>query len=95
MKWVLGLLLGTVAYGDNNDEVFLGMSMGRQQSVSESTAQKIDAEVRRLVETGLEEARRILAEQGKSKAEIEKLGGPDKLDVDGSVGRAFVAVGGA
>ncbi len=55
--------LGTVAYGDNNDEVFLGMSMGRQQSVSEATAQTIDAEVRRLVEAGLEEARRILAER--------------------------------
>ncbi len=50
--------------------VFLGMSMGRQQSVSESTAQKIDAEVRRLVETGLEEARRILAEH---KDDLEAL----------------------
>ncbi len=44
--------LGTVAYGDNQEEVFLGMSMGRQQNVSEATAQKIDAEVRRLVEEG-------------------------------------------
>ena len=46
--------LGTVAYGDNQEEVFLGMSMGRQQNVSEATAQKIDAEVRRLVEEGYE-----------------------------------------
>jgi cell division protease FtsH len=46
--------LGTVMYGDNQEEVFLGMSMGRQQSISEATAQKIDAEVRRLVNEGLE-----------------------------------------
>ena len=55
--------LGTVAYGDNNDEVFLGMSMGRQRAVSESTAQTIDAEVRRLVQNGQEDARRILTEK--------------------------------
>jgi cell division protease FtsH len=55
--------LGTVAYGDNQEEVFLGMSMGRQQTVSESTAQKIDAEVRRLVDEGYQTARRILTEK--------------------------------
>jgi cell division protease FtsH len=54
--------LGMVAYGDNQEEVFLGMSMGRQQSISESTAQKIDKEVKRLVQEGYEEAKRILTE---------------------------------
>ncbi len=55
--------LGTVMYGDNQEEVFLGMSMGRQQAISEATAQKIDAEVRRLVNEGLETARKILTEK--------------------------------
>jgi len=55
--------LGTVMYGDQQEEVFLGMSMGRQQSISEATAQKIDAEVRRLVNEGLESARSILTEK--------------------------------
>jgi cell division protease FtsH len=41
------------------------MSMGRQQNVSEATAQTIDKEVRRLVEQGLEDARRILTEKRK------------------------------
>jgi cell division protease FtsH len=50
-------------YGDNQDEVFLGYSIGRQQTVSEATAQKIDAEVRRLVESGLAEATRIINEK--------------------------------
>jgi cell division protease FtsH len=54
--------LGTVAYGDNDQEVFLGMSMGRQQTIAESTAQTIDAEVKALVDKGYADARRILTE---------------------------------
>jgi cell division protease FtsH len=54
--------LGMVAYGDNQEEVFLGMSMGRSQSVSESTAQKIDAEVKRLVDEGYADAKTILTD---------------------------------
>src|ERR1700704_2131033 len=80
--------LGTVAYGDNQEEVFLGMSMGRQQNVSEATAQKIDAEVRRLVEEGYESARRILTEKKKdfeilaqALLEYETLSGEEIADV--------------
>ena len=62
--------LGTVMYGDNQEEVFLGMSMGRQQNVSEATAQKIDAEVRRLVSNAYEDARRILTEK---RAQLEAV----------------------
>ena len=62
--------LGTVMYGDNQEEVFLGMSMGRQQSLSEMTAQKIDAEVKRLIEEGTATARRILTEK---RADFEAL----------------------
>jgi cell division protease FtsH len=69
-RWGYSDELGTVAYGENQDEVFLGMSMGRQQNVSEATAQKIDEEVKRLVETGLQEARRILVEKGQ---DLERL----------------------
>ena len=62
-RWGFSPELGTVAYGENQEEVFLGMSMGRQQNLSEATAQKIDSEVRRLVEDGLNDARRILTEK--------------------------------
>lgn len=54
--------LGMVAYGDNQEEVFLGMSMGRTQSLSEATAQKIDLEVRKLVHQGYLDATAILTE---------------------------------
>jgi len=55
--------LGTVAYGDNQEEVFLGYSMGRQSTMSEATAQKIDQEVRRIVENAYLEAKRILTDR--------------------------------
>ncbi len=69
-RWGLSKELGTVSYGENNDEVFLGMQVNRQQNVSEATAQKIDSEVRRLVETGYKDATRILAEK---RADLETL----------------------
>jgi cell division protease FtsH len=62
-RWGFSDELGTVMYGENQEEVFLGYSMGRQQNISEATSQKIDAEVRRLVEAGLAEATRILTEK--------------------------------
>src|SRR5262249_48897395 len=60
--WGFSEELGTVMYGDNRDEVFLGYSIGRQQTVSEATAQKIDAEVCRLVEAGLADGLDIISE---------------------------------
>jgi cell division protease FtsH len=62
-RWGFSEALGTVSYGDNQEEVFLGHSVARTQNVSEDTAQKIDFEVRRLVQTALDEARRILTER--------------------------------
>ena len=69
-RWGFSDELGTVMYGENQEEVFLGYSMGRQQNISESTSQKIDSEVRRLVEAGQAEARRIITER---RADLEKL----------------------
>jgi cell division protease FtsH len=62
-RWGFSDELGTVMYGENQEEVFLGYSMGRQQNISENTSQKIDSEVRRLVEMGQAEARRIITEK--------------------------------
>ncbi|RWA95046.1 MAG: cell division protein FtsH, partial [Mesorhizobium sp.] len=49
-RWGFSDKLGHVAYGDNQEEVFLGHSVARQQNISEETAQIIDAEVRRLID---------------------------------------------
>jgi cell division protease FtsH len=69
-RWGLSEALGTVAYGENQEEVFLGYSVARQQNISEATVQKIDAEIRRLVEAGYDEAQRILTER---RADLETL----------------------
>src|ERR1700758_3794908 len=62
-KWGYSDKLGVVAYGENQDEVFLGHSVSRTQNVSEETAKIIDAEVKRLVQEGYNEAKRILTEK--------------------------------
>ncbi|WP_441240347.1 ATP-dependent zinc metalloprotease FtsH [Tardiphaga sp. 768_D3_N2_1] len=87
-RWGLSEELGTVSYGENNDEVFLGMQVNRQQNVSESTAQKIDSEVKRLVEEGYNEATRILTEKrddletlSKGLLEFETLSGDEIADL--------------
>ncbi len=59
-RWGFSEELGAVAYGENQEEVFLGHSVSRQQNISEETAQKIDGEIRRYVEAGFSEAQRIL-----------------------------------
>lgn len=55
--------LGPIAYQENEEEVFLGRSVSRQQNVSEETAKKIDAEVKKIVESGYVRAKKILTEK--------------------------------
>ena len=62
-KWGFSDRLGVVSYGENQDEVFLGHSVSRTQNVSEETARIIDEEVKRLVQAGYDEAKRILTEK--------------------------------
>jgi cell division protease FtsH len=69
-RWGFSDELGTVMYGENQEEVFLGYSMGKQNNISESTSQKIDSEVRRLVESGLADATHILTSK---KNDLESL----------------------
>jgi cell division protease FtsH len=69
-RWGLSEALGVVAYGDNQDEVFLGNSVTRTQNVSEETAQLISIEVRRLVDAALAEAQAILQ---RHRAELDRL----------------------
>ncbi|KIU52229.1 ATP-dependent zinc metalloprotease FtsH [Bradyrhizobium elkanii] len=87
-RWGLSEELGTVSYGENQDEVFLGMSVSRTQNASEATVQKIDSEIKRLVEEGYKEATRILTEKhgdlealAKGLLEFETLTGDEIIDL--------------
>ena len=61
-RWGLSEELGPVAYGSENDEVFLGRDYGHVRDYSDEVAARIDAEVRRIVEEGYERALAILRE---------------------------------
>ncbi len=63
MRAGLSKELGPVAYGENEEEVFLGRSVARQQNMSEETAKKVDAEIRKFVEKGYDRARKVLSEK--------------------------------
>ncbi|HEX5518240.1 MAG TPA: cell division protein FtsH, partial [Pseudolabrys sp.] len=87
-RWGLSDELGTVAYGENQDEVFLGYQVSRQQNISEETSRKIDGEIRRLVEAGYAEATQILNEKrsdlevlAKGLLEFETLTGEEITDL--------------
>jgi cell division protease FtsH len=87
-RWGLSDELGTVAYGENQDEVFLGYQVSRQQNISEETSRKIDGEIRRLVEAGYAEATQILSEKrsdlevlAKGLLEFETLTGDEITDL--------------
>ena len=62
-KYGMSKELGTIAYGENEEEVFLGRSVTKQQNMSEETARKVDAEVKKIVDKGYERARKILTEK--------------------------------
>jgi len=55
--------LGPLSYGENEDEVFLGRSITREQHMSEETAKKVDEEVKKIVDAGYQKAKKILTEK--------------------------------
>ena len=80
--------MGPLAYGENEQEVFLGHSVARQQNMSEETQRKIDVEIRRLVEEGYDQAKSICEDKmddlhtiAKGLLEFETLSGDEISDL--------------
>ena len=61
-KWGLSDELGPIAYGEEDDEVFLGRSVTQHKSVSDDTARKIDEVVRTILDRAYERTTTILTE---------------------------------
>lgn len=61
-EWGMSEKLGPLAYGSNEEEIFLGREITKQQDYSESTAQTIDSEVKDIVVSGMKRAEKILTE---------------------------------
>ncbi len=61
-RWGLSEKMGPLAYGEEDGEVFLGHSVTQHKSVSDDTANSIDLEIRRIIDTNYERAEKILKE---------------------------------
>ncbi len=61
-QWGLSDTIGPVLVGDNEQEVFLGQQLTSRRTVSERTAQQVDDEVARVIDTAYQRAKKVLAE---------------------------------
>ncbi len=66
-KWGLSDRLGPLAYGEEEEEVFLGRSVTQHKALSDDTAHAIDEEVRAFIDRNYERAESIL------KGNLDKL----------------------
>ncbi len=83
-EWGMSDKLGRLRYVDNQEEVFLGHSVTRSQTISSETAKMIDNEVRRIIEEAETAAREVLTEHlddlhkvAKALLEYETLSGAE------------------
>src|SRR3954464_1358061 len=67
-QWGMSDELGTMVYGEQDGEIFLGRSVTTHKNVSEATMQKVDSEIRRIVDTQYKLARGLL-ESNRDKVE--------------------------
>jgi cell division protease FtsH len=61
-KWGLSDELGPIAYGEEEDEVFLGRSVTQHKNVSDDTARKIDEVVRTILDRAYNRTKTLLTE---------------------------------
>jgi len=58
--WGMSDVLGPMAYGENEGEVFLGRQVTKHKQISEETFKQVDQEVRKIIDTNYEKATKIL-----------------------------------
>jgi len=62
MRYGMTEALGPMVYAENEGEVFLGRSVTKTTNMSEATMQKVDSEVRKIIDTQYNLARRLIEE---------------------------------
>ena len=62
-KYGMSNKLGPLTYCENEDEVFLGRSITRQQHMAEETSKKVDEEVKKIIDSGYQKAKKIITEK--------------------------------
>ena len=82
-QWGMSEALGTMVYGENEGEVFLGRSVTTHKNVSEATMQKVDEEIRRIIDQQYALARGLIeANRDKVEAMAKALLEFETLDAD-------------
>ncbi|MDR2134162.1 MAG: ATP-dependent zinc metalloprotease FtsH [Treponema sp.] len=71
-EWGMAEELGPIAYGQEDEPIFLGKEIARHKDYSEDTARRIDRAVQEILDRAKETARKILESR---KGELEKLAG--------------------
>jgi len=59
-EWGMSEKLGMIAYGSNDQEVFLGHSVTQSKNISEATAREIDSEIRTIIDDAYARAKHTL-----------------------------------
>jgi cell division protease FtsH len=82
-RWGMSDELGPMVYGENEGEVFLGRSVTVHKNVSETTMQKVDTEIRRIVDGQYALARKLIEDnREKVEAMAKALMEWETLDAD-------------
>lgn len=82
MEYGMSEKLGTISYGGDNNEVFLGRNLGHSRNFSEEIAAEIDKEVKRFIDEAYERAESLLS-QNISKLHAVALTLLEKEKIDG------------
>ncbi|MBP1648742.1 MAG: Cell division protease FtsH [Bacteroidetes bacterium] len=61
-EWGMSEKLGPLAYGQKDEEIFLGRQITRHRNYSEETAITIDEEIKKIVNNGMKRAEKILTD---------------------------------
>jgi len=70
--WGMSEKLGTMAYGKNQENVFMGRDFGHQRDYSEQVAYEIDEEIKSIVDARYELAKKLLSENRDMLEKISK-----------------------
>jgi len=83
MKYGMSEAMGPMVYAENEGEVFLGRSVTKTTNISEETMQRVDVEVRRIIDEQYALARRLIEEnQDKMQALAKALLEWETIDSD-------------
>ncbi len=80
-EWGMSDKMGPMTYGQKKEEIFIGRDLGMHRDFSEDMAKKIDAEVRKIIDTAYKKAKDIISKnQDKLQAIADLLLEKESID---------------